>query len=274
MNEPLIIIEPGRIEQEYWKDLWRYKELFYFLALREILVRYKQTVLGVLWALIRPLLTILIFTVVFGKIARLPSQGVPYPLLVLSGLLPWQLFSNALLESSGSLVSNSNMISKVYFPRLIIPSSSVMVSIVDFVIAFTLFGALVIFYGYVPGIQIILLPLFILVAYLAALGAGLWFSALNVKYRDIRYVVPFIVQLGLYISPIGFSSGIIPEKWRMLYSLNPMAGVIEGFRWALLGRDIHINWTGFLISLLIVTIVFISGLRYFRKTEKTFSDVI
>ncbi len=269
-----LIIEPGRIEKQYFHDLWRYRELFYFLSMREILVRYKQTVLGVIWALLRPMLTIIIFTVVFGKLAKLPTNGVPYPLLVLAGLLPWQLFSNALLESSNSLVSNSNLISKVYFPRLIIPTSFTIVSFVDFLISFGLFVILMIIYGFNPGIKIFLLPLFIMIAFVAALGAGLWFSALNVKYRDIRYIVPFIVQLGLYISPVGFLSSIVPEKWQMLYSINPMVGVIDGFRYALLGNLISINWISFGISLVLVGILFITGLSHFRKTEKTFADDI
>ncbi len=269
-----IIIEPGRIEKEYFKDLWRYRELFYFLALREILVRYKQTILGIAWAVIRPLLTLIIFSVVFGKLAKLPSDGIPYPLLVLAGLLPWQLFANALLESSNSLVSNSNMISKVYFPRIIIPTSFTMVSLVDFSISFCLYLILLLNYGHIPGFHILFLPLFVLVAFFASLGIGLLFSALNVKYRDVRYTVPFIVQLGLYISPVGFSSSVVPEQWRLLYSLNPMTGVIDGFRWCLLGKESLIYWPGFILSMGIVTLLFFTGFTYFRKTEKTFADII
>ena len=274
INQTEIIIEPGRIEKEYFKDLWRYRELFYFLALREILVRYKQTILGIAWAVIRPLLTLIIFSVVFGKLAKLPSDGIPYPLLVLAGLLPWQLFSNALLESSNSLVSNSNMISKVYFPRIIIPTSFTMVSLVDFSISFCLYIILLISYGCLPGIQILLLPLFILIAFISSLGIGLLFSALNVKYRDVRYIVPFIVQLGLYISPVGFNSSVVPDHWRLLYSLNPMTGVIDGFRWCLLGKESFIYWPGFVLSIGIVSLLFLAGFTYFRKTEKTFADII
>lgn len=273
-NHTEIIIEPGRIEKEYFKDLWRYRELFCFLALREILVRYKQTVLGISWAIIRPLLTLIIFSVVFGKLAKLPSEEIPYPLLVLAGLLPWQLFSNSLLESSNSLVSNSNMISKVYFPRIIIPTSFTMVSLVDFSISFCLYIILLITYGNLPGIQILFLPLFIFIAFISSLGIGLLFSALNVKYRDVRYTVPFIVQLGLYISPVGFSSSVVPEYWRLLYSLNPMTGVIDGFRWCLLGKESFIYWPGFILSMGIVALLFLAGFRYFRKTEKTFADII
>lgn len=273
-EETTLIIEAGRTERHYWLDLWRYRELFYFLAWRDILVRYKQTVVGIAWALIRPFLTMIVFTVVFGKLAKLPSAGVPYPILVFAAMLPWQFFSNALSEASNSLVGNANLISKVYFPRLIIPASAVITSFVDFLISAVILVGLMVWYGFVPGWRILSLPVFITVAFAAAMGTGLWLTALNVRYRDFRYVVPFIVQVGLYISPVGFSSAIVPDKWRMIYSLNPMVGVIDGFRWAILGSESRIYLPGFILSLGVVIGLFIYGVIYFRKTEKSFADVI
>jgi lipopolysaccharide transport system permease protein len=269
-----LVIEAGRTEKQYWKDLWRYRELFYFLAWRDILVRYKQTAIGIAWALIRPFLTMVVFTVVFGNIAKLPSQGVPYPILVFAGMLPWQFFSNALGECSNSLIGNANLISKVYFPRLIVPTSAIIVSFVDFMISGMILLGLMAWYNFVPSIRILTLPLFILIASAASMGVGLWLAALTVKYRDFRFVVPFIIQFGLYISPVGFSSSIVPEQWRLLYSLNPMVGVIDGFRWAILGGDSNLYLPGFLLSLSLVFIFLWSGIWYFRKTEKTFADVI
>jgi len=269
-----LVLEPGRAERHYWRDLWRYRELFYFLAWRDLLVRYKQTVIGVAWALLRPFLTMVVFTVVFGKIAGLPSGGVPYPILVFAGMLPWQFFSNALSESSGSLVSNANLISKVYFPRLIVPAGAVIVGFVDFLISFVIMAALMVWYGFLPGMQILTLPLWILLAFLAAIGPGLFITALNVKYRDFRYVIPFVVQFGLYVSPVGFRSDVVPEQWRLLYSLNPMVGVIDGFRWAICGGEFAIYWPGFAASLAITVFFLWFGVRYFRATEKTFADVI
>lgn len=274
MHTRELIIEAGRTESQYWKDLWRYRELFYFLAWRDILVRYKQTVIGIAWALIRPFLTMVVFTVVFGNLAKLPSEGVPYPILVFSAMLPWQFFSSALTECSNSLISNANLISKVYFPRLIVPASAVIVSFVDFLISGMIMLGLMAWYNFVPSWRILTLPIFILIAFAASTGVGLWLSALNVKYRDFRYIVPFIVQLGLYISPVGFSSSIVPEKWRLLYSLNPMVGVIDGFRWAILGGKSTISWSGFTLSMGLVAFLLVSGVWYFRKTERTFADVI
>jgi lipopolysaccharide transport system permease protein len=271
---PELIIKAGRTESQYWKDLWRYRELFYFLAWRDILVRYKQTAIGITWALIRPFLTMVVFTIVFGQLAKLPSEGVPYPILVFSAMLPWQFFANALAECSTSLLANSNMISKIYFPRMIIPVSAVIVSFVDFLISGMILLALMAWYDFVPSWRILTLPLFIVIAFAAALGAGLWLAALNVKYRDFRYIVPFIVQFGLYISPVGFSSSIVPESWDLLYSLNPMVGVIDGFRWAILGGHSQLHWPGFGLSLGFVGLLFFSGIWYFRKTERTFADVI
>lgn len=269
-----LIIEAGRTEQQYWKDLWRYRELFYFLAWRDILVRYKQTIIGIAWALIRPFLTMVVFTIVFGKLAELPSEGVPYPILVFAAMLPWQFFSNALSGCSNSLISNSNLIAKVYFPRLIVPASAVIVSFVDFMISGIILLGLMAWYDFLPSWRILTLPFFIIIAFAASMGAGLWLAALNVKYRDFRYIVPFIVQFGLYISPVGFSSTIVPQEWRLVYSLNPMVGVIDGFRWAILGGDARIYMPGFLLSLGLVFGVLASGIWYFRKVERTFADVI
>jgi lipopolysaccharide transport system permease protein len=248
--------------------------LFYFLAWRDILVRYKQTAIGIAWALIRPFLTMIVFTVVFGTLAKLPSEGVPYPILVFAAMLPWQFFANSLSECSNSLITNSNLISKVYFPRLIVPTSAVVVSFVDFMISGIILLGLMAWYNFVPSWRILTLPLFILIAFAAALGAGLWLASLNVQYRDFRFIVPFIVQFGLYISPVGFSSSLVPEKWRLLYSINPMVGVIDGFRWAILGGGAQIYWPGFILSMGLVILLLVSGVWYFRKMERTFADVI
>jgi lipopolysaccharide transport system permease protein len=269
-----LVIEAGRGASRYWKDLWAYRELFYFLAWRDVLVRYKQTVIGVAWSVLRPFLTMVVFTLVFGRLAKLPSEGAPYALLVFSAMLPWQFFANALSESSMSLVSNSNLISKVYFPRLIIPAGSVIVSLVDFLISFAILIVLMLWYQFVPGWQIVTLPLFIVMAFAASFGFGLWITSLNVKYRDFRYVIPFIVQFGLYISPVGFSSAIVPDKWRLLYSINPMVGVIDGFRWAILGGERGLYWPGFALSMVVVVVALVTGTVYFRKVERTFADVI
>jgi lipopolysaccharide transport system permease protein len=277
MNKDLsneLVIEAGKTERYYWKDLWRYRELFYFLSWRDVLVRYKQTAIGVLWSVLRPLLTMVVFTVIFGKLAKLPSEGVPYPILVFSAMLPWQFFANSLGESSMSLVSNANLISKVYFPRLIIPASAVIVSLVDFFISFGILILLLGWYQFVPNWHMVTLPLFMLMAFAASFGFGLWITSLNVKYRDFRYIIPFIVQFGLYISPVGFSSSIIPGKWRLLYSINPMVGVIDGFRWAILGAESRLYGPGFFLSVILVVAILVTGVWYFRKTEKTFADII
>ena len=272
---PLLIIEAGRTEQKYWQDLWRYRELFYFLAWRDILVRYKQTIIGMAWALIRPFLTMVVFSIVFGKLANLPSEGnAPYPILVYAAMLPWQFFASSLTESSNSLINNSNLLSKVYFPRLIVPTSAVIVSFVDFMISGMILLGLMAYYDFVPNWRILTLPLFILIAIAASMGVGLWLAALNVEYRDFRYVIPFIVQFGLYISPVGFSSQIVPEQWRLIYSLNPMVGVIDSFRWAILGGESQIYFPGVVLSLGIVLLILWSGICYFRKMERTFADVI
>lgn len=269
-----IVIEPKKSSGTFLKELWAYRELFYFLAWRDILVRYKQTIIGIAWALIRPLLTMIVFTIIFGKIAKLPSGGAPYPIMVFAAMLPWQFFATSFAESGNSLIANANMISKVYFPRLVMPVSAVIVSFVDFLISFVILLILMLWYGFVPELRIVMLPLFVLIAFAASMAGGVWIAALNVRYRDFRYIIPFIVQFGLYISPVGFTSSIVPEKWRLLYSLNPMVGVIDGFRWAILGGDYQLYWPGFILSLVLVVIILASGIVYFRKTEKTFADVI
>lgn len=268
------IIEPGRFSRQYWRDLWLYRELFYFLAWRDIKVRYKQTVMGVAWAVVRPVLTMIVFTVIFGNLAGLPSGTAPYPVMVFAALLPWQFFAQSLSESSNSLITNVNLITKIYMPRLILPASTVVVSLVDFLISFAVLVVLMVGYRFMPDFRILTLPLILILAMLAAYGFSLWLCALNVKYRDFRYIVPFIVQFGLYISPVGFSSSVIPANWRLLYSLNPMVGVIDGFRWAILGGDALFYWPGFFLSLLLTLAVFASGLWYFRSTERTFADII
>ena len=272
---PKLIIEAGRTERHYWSDLWHYRELFYFLAWRDILVRYKQTVIGVAWALIRPFLTMVVFVFVFNRVAKLHAPGsVPYPLMVFAAMLPWQFFATALSESSNSLISNANLISKVYFPRLIVPAGAVITSFVDFLITFALLAAMMIWYHYWPDWHILTLPLFIALAFAAAMGVGLWLCALNVEYRDFRYIVPFIVQFGLYVSPVGFSSNIVPAKWQLLYALNPMVGVIDGFRWALLRGESPLSSTSLWTSVLLTITLCLSGVWYFRKMERTFADVI
>lgn len=269
-----LIIEPGRSEMHYWKDLWRYRELFWFLSWRDILVRYKQTAIGIAWSVIRPFLTMIVFTVIFGRIAKLPSEGVPYPIMVFAAMLPWQFFSNSLSECSTSLIDNANLLTKVYFPRLVVPASAVIVSLVDFFISFAILALLMVWYGFVPDGRFLTLPLFLGLAFVTSFGFGLWFAALNVKYRDFRYVVPFIVQFGLYVSPVGFSSNVVPGKWRLLYSLNPMVGVIDGFRWAILGGKAQLYWPGFGLSMMLTVLVFLLGVRYFRNTERAFADII
>lgn len=270
-----IIIEPGRIEKNYWSDLWRYRELFLVLAWRDVSVRYKQTIIGFAWALLRPFLTMIVFTVVFGRLAKLPSDGnVPYALMVFAAMLPWSLFSSSMSEASNSLIGNEKLISKVYFPRLIVPVATIVTAFVDFLISFVILLGMMVYYHFAPGWNILFLPVFTLLALLASLGPGLWITALNVKYRDFRYVIPFVTQFGLYISPVGFSSNIIPEQWRLLYSLNPMVGVIDGFRWCILGGESPIYWPGFGLSLAIVAFFLWLGISQFRKMEKSFADLI
>ncbi len=270
-----IIIEAGRTGKNYWTDIWRYRELFLILAWRDLSVRYKQTIIGILWAFLRPFLTMVVFSIIFGRIAKLPSDGnVPYPLMVLAAMLPWTLFSNALSESSNSLINNTGLISKVYFPRMIMPAATVITALVDFFIGFILLVGMMVYYQFVPGPHILLLPFFALLSLLASLGPGLWITALNVKYRDFRYVIPFLVQFGLYISPVGFSSSIIPEEWRLLYSINPLVGIIDGFRWCILGGKSSLYVPGFLLSLAVIVFFLCLGISRFRKMERTFADII
>ncbi len=273
--EQILILEPGRTEKNYWRDIWRFRELFLILAWRDLAVRYKQTIIGVLWAILRPFLTMVVFTVIFGRLAKLPSEGTaPYALMVCAAMLPWNLFSTSLSDASNSLIYNANLISKVYFPRLIVPTATVVTALVDFLIGLVILVGLMVFYRFMPSWNTLLLPVFILLALLASLGPSLWITALNVKYRDFRYVIPFLVQFGLYISPVGFSSSVIPEKWRLLYNLNPMVGVIDGYRWCILGGDSPIYWPGFALSLVVVVFFLWLGVSRFRKMEKTFADLI
>ena len=270
-----LIIEPGRAEQGYWLDLWRYRELFQVLAWRDVSVRYKQTVIGVAWALIRPFLTMVIFTVIFGKLAMLPSDGTaPYAVMVFAGMLPWTFFSTALADASNSLLGNESLITKAYFPRLVIPVAAEMVAFVDFLVSFVLLAGLMVWYRFIPSWQILLLPAFVVIAFVTSLGLGLWITALNVKYRDFRYVIPFIVQLGLYVSPVGFSSSVVPDEWRLAYSLNPMVGVIDGFRWCILGGQSQLYLPGFVLGLGVAALFLWLGLRQFRRMEKSFADLI
>ncbi|MGG6269272.1 ABC transporter permease [Leptolyngbya sp. AN03gr2] len=273
--KPKFVIEAGRIEQQYWRDLWQYRELFYFLSWRDILVRYKQTAIGIAWAIIRPFLTMIVFTVIFSNLAKLPTQGTtPYPILVLAALLPWQFFASSLAQTSNSLVSNANLISKIYFPRLIVPASAIVVNFVDFLVSGLLLLGLMIWYQYIPSWRIMTLPFFVLMAGMTAFGFGLWFASIYVKFRDVAQLIPFVIQLGQYISPVGYSSDVIPEQWRFLYSLNPMVGVIDGFRWAILNGDQSLYLPGLFLALIIILLFVWTGIYYFRGVERTFADII
>lgn len=274
MSTTRVVITAGKKDREYFRDLWRYRELFYVLAWRDVSVRYKQTAVGIAWALVRPAMSVIVFTIVFGKLGKFPSEGLPYPLLVLSGMLPWQLFSSSLAESGNSLIANSSLITKVYFPRLIIPGSSLVTSLIDFTISLLMAGVVMLVYGVAPTWRIVFLPVFILLAVGTAAGFGTWISALNVRYRDFAFVVPFIVQLGLYVSPVGFSTRVIPEHWRLLYSMNPMVGIINGFRWSLLPGDARFESASLLVSVIAISLLLTSGIAYFRRTERGFADVI
>jgi lipopolysaccharide transport system permease protein len=274
-RDTTLIIEPGLTKRNYWRDLWRHRELFYILAWRDVAVRYKQTVVGVAWALVQPFIAMVVFTLIFGRLAKLPPDGdAPYALMVYAALLPWQLFAGIFTGASGSLLRNVNLISKVYFPRLIVPTAQGVVSMVDFCLGFVVLIVLMIWYQFLPGWEILSLPLFIIMALLASLGPSLWASAVNVKYRDFAFIVPFVVQAGQFISPVGFSSSVVPDQWRLLYSLNPMVGVIDGFRWALLGGQSEIYLPGFLLSWVVIILFLWAGLRRFRKMERTFADLI
>jgi lipopolysaccharide transport system permease protein len=270
-----IIIKAGQKDSRYWIDLWEYRELFQVLAWRDLSARYKQTAIGVAWTVIRPLLSMIVLTIIFGHIAHLPSDGAaPYALMVFAGMLPWTLYSTGLTEAANSLINNVNLISKIYFPRMIVPTSSIVVAFVDFLISFVILGAMMIWFGFLPNWQIVFLPFFILLAFLASLGPSLWFAALNVRYRDFRYIIPFIVQFGMYVTPVGFSSSVIPEEWRLIYALNPMVGVIDGFRWCLLGGDSPLNLSSLGLSLAVTVFFLWFGVRQFRAIERSFADII
>ena len=271
-----IVIEPNRQERHYWLELWHYRELFRILAWRDLSVRYKQTVIGALWALIRPVIATMVFTVVFGHIANLPSDGsTPYALLVFIGMLPWAFFSSGITDAANSLINDTRfLLVKVYFPRLIVPIATIVVALADFLISFCIMGAMMAWYQFLPSWHILFLPAFLLAAILATIGPALWISALNVRFRDFRYILPFIVQFGLYISPVGFSSSVISEKWRLAYYLNPMAGIIDGFRWCILGGQSRFYTPGFILSFLVISFVLWSGIRQFRKMEISFADLI
>lgn len=273
------IIEARRIQENYWRDLWRYRELFFILAWRDVAVRYRQTVAGAAWAMIQPLLTMVIMTVIFGRVAGLPSQGgAPYAIMVFAGMLPWQFFANSLSSTSQSVVSNASLVSKVYFPRMIIPASSVVVSLIDFVVASSILAGLMIWFQFWPSWRLVTIPLFLALAVLSALGPGLIMTALMVRYRDFRFIMPFIVQIGLYVSPVAYSTAVIRERLGddlfLLYSLNPLVGVIDGFRWAILGGDSSLYWPAFAMSVLLTLLLCVGGAVYFRKTERVFADVI
>ncbi len=275
MNEVTLVLEAGRAEQHYWRDLWRYRDLFLILAWRDVSVRYKQTFIGVAWAVVRPFLTMVIFTVVFGKLAKLPSEGnAPYALLVFAGMLPWTLFSSALTGAADSMIASSQLVGKVYFPRMIIPVATVVTALIDFLVSLSILVAVMIWYRFAPGWPILLLPAFVALALLASIGPGLWIAALNLKYRDFRYLIPFLVQIGLYVCPVGFSSSVIPAEYRLLYSLNPMVGIIDGFRWSILGGESPLYLPGFALSLLVIAFFLWLGISRFRATERSFADLI
>ena len=274
-----LVLESGRAEKNYWRDLWRYRELFMMLAWRDVAVRYKQTVAGASWAVVQPLLNMIIMTVIFGKVAGLPSQGnSPYPIMVFAAMLPWQFFSNALSNSSQSVVNNASLISKIYFPRMIVPAGSIIVSLVDFLVACSILAGLMLWYHFWPTWRLMVLPLLMVLAVVAAMGPGLMLTALTVRYRDFRILIPFIVQFGMYASPVAYSSEVIRHKlgdtFFLFYSLNPMVAVIDGFRWAILGGNQTFYWPGFGLSLALTVVLLIAGIYYFRKTERVFADII
>lgn len=273
-QSPETVIEHGQRERGYWREIWRYRELLYFLARRDISVRYRQTALGVIWVVLRPLLTVIVFTIVFGRLAGLARGDIPYSLLILAAMLPWQLCSGAMIDSGNSLINNGSLISKVYFPRLIIPLSALVTNLVDFLIASLLFVILMAWYGTPVHVNVLALPFFLLLSLATAFGIGLWVAALNVRYRDFRIIATFLVQLGLYISPVGFSSAVIPSEWRVLYSLNPMVGIIDGFRWSLLGDRTPMYWPGLVLSVVVTAILLGTALVHFRASEKSFADEI
>lgn len=273
-SKKTIVLEAGRAQKHYWLDVFDFRDLFVILARRDISVRYKQTAIGILWAVLRPVLTMLVFVFVFGRIAKLPSGGVPYPLLVFSGMLPWFFFSSSVSESSSSLVSNANLLAKVYFPRILVPASAVLVAAVDFLIAFVLLVVLMVYFGVMPTWRLLMIPFLLFIAFSAALGIGLWFSALSVRYRDFQFVVPFLLQFGLYVSPVGFASSVVPEKFAIFYALNPMVGVIDGFRWAILGDGGFLRVESIVVSAVLSVLLLVTGIAFFRHLERDIADVI
>lgn len=273
-KKKFLTIKAGKTDRRYWVDIFDYKELFYFLTWRNFMIRYKQTVIGVAWSVIRPVITMIVFTLIFGRVANLPSDNAPYAILVFSALLPWQFFANALQGSSTSVIGNPSMVSKIYFPKIIIPTSFIIVCLVDFFISLVILGILMIWYKFVPAWQIFYMPLFLILDILLVLGVGFLTSALNVKYRDFKYIVPFMIQAGLFASPVGFSSNIVPDKFRMIYSLNPMVGIIDGFRWSIIGGEVNFYIPGFIISIVLVFVLLFTGMWYFRRSENTFADKI
>lgn len=263
---------PGWVAIDF-TELWRYRELLVFQAIRDIKVRYKQTLLGAAWAILQPVMTMVVFSIFFGKLAKVPSDGIPYPLFAFCALLPWQLFVHALTYSSNSLVDNANVLTKVYFPRLILPFASVIAGLVDFAIAFVVLLGMMAYYGTVPGWAVLTIPLFTLITISAALSVGLWLSALNVQYRDIRYTLPFLAQLWLFVTPVAYSSSLVPPQWQVLYGINPMVGVVEGFRWALLGKSLPPG-PMLMVSVGATVVLLVGGLFYFRRMEKTYADIV
>lgn len=274
VSQNVVVIEAGRTERHYWRDLWRYRELLWFLARRDVSVRYKQAVLGIGWAVARPLLAMLVFTLVFGRIAKLPSGGAPYTLLVFCGMVPWFFFATAVGESSLSLVANANLLTKVYFPRLLLAASAILVALLDLLISTVLLMLLAISFGYGPTLRWLALPGFVALGLAAGLGLGLWFAALNVKYRDFQFIVPFVLQVGLYASPIGFSTSLIPEQWRLLYSLNPLVSIVDGFRWVVIGDRFVPRIDALILAVGITLALVLGGIWFFRRTERAFADVI
>lgn len=272
---PVLVLEAGRADRQYWRDIWRYRELFLILAWRDVAVRYKQTLIGVAWAFVRPFMTMVVFTIVFGKIAKLPTEGAtPYAVMVLAGLLPWTLVSSILSDASSSVVGSSQLITKVYFPRLIVPIATVVVALIDFLVSLVILAGVMAFYGVVPGWQIVLLPFFVALAVIVGIGPAIWMAATIVKYRDFRFVLPFIIQVGLYVSPVGFSAKVVPDQWLLLYSINPMVGIIDGFRWCITGGASPLYLPGFAISLVVAAGMLWYGIRTFRRTERGFADLI
>jgi lipopolysaccharide transport system permease protein len=271
---PLFVIEPshGWVAPNL-RDIWLYRELLYFLVWRDVKVRYKQTALGAAWAVLQPFMTMVVFSIFFGRLGNIPSDGIPYPIFVYTALLPWQLFAHSLTESGNSLVTNQDLLTKVYFPRLVVPLSAVLAGLVDFCIAFTVLLAMMFYYGMAPGMAILALPFFVVFACVAALSVGLWLAALNVQYRDVRYTIPFLTQFWLFVTPIAYPLSLVPESWRIVYGLNPMVGVVEGFRWALLGTGDGVG-PAILVSMVVMMLLLVGGLFYFRRVEKTFADVI